>query len=338
MLAMPIPPTPTATPPRAEEQAGERRPRLGPGGQHLGRQADLDSLGQGRVRGKGQHRGHRLDLVRLGPQVDLGGVAAQAELGVRDRETDQGGLVDLRGERDRTQDADHREVLAAQVHQGAGRHPGDAQRPGGDRAEHDRGVVDGGRVQEGAAGDRAAQGVQQAGLRGQHRDAAAVHGGDRGGPPDQHAGHVAHRGDGLDRWDPGDHAGCGGGQRSRCPGDVLPGGHGEQVAFRAQLAEQGGPGRGGHAEHRHARRRCRSRSRARTVRPARSATAVTRRRCGARRPDGAGTGARPGPPRRAVTAGVTGRSTARVMAAPGRSGRRASAPGGAWRRRSRRRG
>ena len=111
-------------PAEGEEQAGERGPGLRPRGEHLGRLADLDALGQGRVRGERQHRRHRLHLIGLGPQVDLGGVAAQAEPGVRDREADQRGLVDLRGERHRAQHADHREVLAAHVDQGAGAVPG----------------------------------------------------------------------------------------------------------------------------------------------------------------------------------------------------------------------
>jgi hypothetical protein len=177
-------------------------------------------------------------------------VAAEPEQRAGGREADQRGLVDLGRERHRTQDADHGEVPPAQVYLGVGVYLGDAERPGRDRAE-DRGRIPGrGRVQERACGQAAAEGAEQPGLGGQHRDASAVHGGHGRGTPHGGAGHVPGRGHRLDRRDVRDHRLGGQRQRRGRAVERLPGADRQQVPLGAQLGQQAGLGRGRDAQHR----------------------------------------------------------------------------------------
>ena len=54
-LAMPMPPTRSATAPSAEKEALEGGGRVGPGGERVRRVGDRDVLGRGRVGGGGEH-------------------------------------------------------------------------------------------------------------------------------------------------------------------------------------------------------------------------------------------------------------------------------------------
>ena len=181
-------------------------------------------------------------------------MAAEGEQRVSDREAHQCGLVDLRRQRHWPQDADHGEILAAQVDLGSRLDAIDPEGPRGHRAQHDGRIAPGRRVEERSVGHAAAERAEQPGLGGEHGDAAAVDGGHQGCPQHGRSRHVPDRRHRLDRRDVPDHGLGRQRQRGGRAIGALAGGDREQVGLGAELAEQIGPGRGGDAEHRDTRR------------------------------------------------------------------------------------
>ena len=140
---------------------------------------------------------------------------------------------------------------APQLDLDTGVHPGDAQVLRGLHAEHDRGVVRRGAVEEDAGGKLPAQRGQEVGRGGQHRQAAGLDRGDLVGLED---GGADRRGLGLrlHGTDARDHAGGGQGQGGRATEELLPGRHGQEVGAQlVELGEQARPARLGDPEHGH---------------------------------------------------------------------------------------
>ena len=95
-LAMPTPPTSRAIGAEAEEQAvvGAFGDELG--FEDVGGEGDRDhGRGVGRVDGGGQHGGDGVDLAGHAAEVQLGGVAVEAEVLLGDGEADEGHAVHL---------------------------------------------------------------------------------------------------------------------------------------------------------------------------------------------------------------------------------------------------
>ena len=101
--------------PQTQEQGGERRCRRGPGSDRLGWPADLDLLGIRGVRGGRQDGSDVVDRRVRRADVDRRRRAGRFEEVPGDRQADDRGPVDLGRERQRLQDADDREPLAADV-------------------------------------------------------------------------------------------------------------------------------------------------------------------------------------------------------------------------------
>src|SRR5262245_38235012 len=214
----------------------------GPGHGHL--------AGVLRVGGGGQDRRDRGDRVVAGAGVDGGGVAVEPQVGGGDRPADQGGVVQVGGERDGGQHADHGEPLAAEPDLCGGVGAGHAEAPGGGRAEHDRGVAGGGLVEPGAGGQVRADGGGQVGARGEHRQVAGLIGWDEVAAVDVGVGQRRGGGDRGDRGDPADHRHRGGGQVRLPAEECLAGGYPQQVgAQRGELPVEAFAAGGGHADH-----------------------------------------------------------------------------------------
>jgi len=118
-LAMPIPPTSSATAPSPRnrvvvEPAMANRAASASDG----RLTDTSSGSRGLV-GAGQHTGHAGGPVGLGPHVDAARVAVEAEVPGGDGHPDQRGVVQLGRQFERLQDADDGVPPLAQVHLGA---------------------------------------------------------------------------------------------------------------------------------------------------------------------------------------------------------------------------
>src|SRR5262249_21553810 len=235
---------------QAEQQRGQRGVGGVFGGERVGGPGDGDFVGVLRVGGGGQDRGDRGDRVVAGAGVDGGGVPVEPQLRGGGGPADQGGVVQFGGERDRAEDAGDGEPVPAEPDLGGGGGAGHAEGPGGGRAEHYRGVADGGRVEPGAGGQAGADSGGQVGLGGEHGQVAVLVGGD-----EVAAVHVDVRqrgggGDRGDRGDPADHAGRGGGQVRLPAEQVLARGDPQQVG-----AQPGEPpveafaAGGGHADH-----------------------------------------------------------------------------------------
>ena len=101
-----------------------------------------------------------VDLVGVRAQVDLGGVAVEAEVLLRGGVSDEHRGVDFGGEHGGVEDADEVEPLPADPDPLAGVDAVDAHPAGGGGAEHGDRLAGGGGVQEAALGDRGADGVR----------------------------------------------------------------------------------------------------------------------------------------------------------------------------------
>ena len=135
-------------------------------------------------------------------QVQLAGVAVEAEVLLGDGEADEGHAVHLGDQLDRVEDADHGEPVPADPDLGGVGQVVDAEQAGGLGAEDHRRVAGGGGVEEGAVGQAGAEGGGQGGVGGGQGDAVGVDGGD-----ERVAVHVG-VGDGADLGDVGDRRRC----------------------------------------------------------------------------------------------------------------------------------
>ena len=186
----------------------------------------------------------------LGAEVDGGGVAVEAQVGLCRGVADQDGGVDGGGEHGGFEDAGDVEPLAADPDPLAGVDAVDAEPLGGDGAEHGDGFLGGGGVEVVALGDGGGddrEEVEAGGLDGQGVGVdrgdvgAAVGVGAADRPGALHLLHTA---------DTADHGRRRGGQLGGAAGEALAVADGEQVgAELVDLGQQAGLGGGGQAEH-----------------------------------------------------------------------------------------
>jgi hypothetical protein len=169
-LAMPTPPTRRATAPSPEEERGVGRFCRGPGLDDVGGAADLHLLWVFGVGRRGQEGAGVLDRVGVGADVDRGGVGGGAEELLGDRVADEGGAVDVGGERERVEDADDAEPAPVDVDGRPGLEARDRQPLRRDGAERDGGVADICLVQEEPLLHRSVQGGEQVGVRREDAD------------------------------------------------------------------------------------------------------------------------------------------------------------------------
>ena len=124
-------------------------------------------------------RGRELRLV--GAQVELGGVALDAELRLRDGQADERRAVDAGVQRDRREDADDRPVAVADPDVRRAAHRAQAEPARGDRAEHDGGEALGRRVEEAPGRQARAERAREPLVGRLHGDPARLGGVDEAG-------------------------------------------------------------------------------------------------------------------------------------------------------------
>ena len=217
----------------------------------------VDGRGVGGVDRGGEHGCYRVDLAGHAAQVELGGVAVEAEVLLGDGEADERRAVHLAHQLDRLEDADDGEPVAPEPHLGGVGQVVDAEDAGRVGAEHHGRVVGGGGVEERAVGQAGAEGGGQGGVGGGDRDAAGVDGGNERVAVDVGARDRSDFGDVGDGGDPRDHPLGGGGQLGALAEGALAGLHVEQVAELAEFVQQTRIWRIGRCRARRRWRRCR---------------------------------------------------------------------------------
>ena len=159
---------------KAQQQFGQRARRGGLGLQ-LGRGAAGGHLiGVLGVRGRRQGPEDRVDVVRVGADVDGARRVGDPEDVHRGGDADKRAAVEVRAERERVQDPDDREVLAADRHRRRTVEADNPERVGGGRTEHHDRVLDVRGVEEVPLGHRAVQGLEDVGIDGRHGQARGV--------------------------------------------------------------------------------------------------------------------------------------------------------------------
>ena len=244
--------------PEPEEEAVERPRRGGPGGEHVGRLADVDLVGCLGVGGRREQRLHRGDVVGVRAHVDgarRAGLllaldeADVAEVPLGGRIADQRAVVDVGLQRRGLQDACDVEPLASQPDPLVGEDPVDAQPLRGGRTEYGDRLAGGPRVEPGAAGEAGVEHGEQVQAGGPHLQPAGVGHGDQPAPVHVLALHQRGVGQQLDVVEVRDPRRGFEGQLRRLPGDALAGLEGQHVrAEPVDLGEQPGLRGGGQSE------------------------------------------------------------------------------------------
>ena len=172
-LAMPIPPTSRATAPRPRNSDVNAVLAASSAASASDGRRRLDLLGRLRVHGGRQHAANGVDGAFLGADVDpLRSDVVADDVGLGCRDADDGAAIEPFGCGDGVQDADHGEPVVTDSDPQLVGDVDDPELLGGHRAEHDGRVRARCRVEPLAIGQRHVEGGQQAGVGGEHGDAA----------------------------------------------------------------------------------------------------------------------------------------------------------------------
>ena len=183
-LAMPRPPTSTATAPSPRNSVVNAVAAAALRLDRVRRPADVDRLGMLGVGRRREHRADVVDQVGLGADVDRrrGGLGTEERLG--GVTPDERGAVDLRRQRQRIEDPDDAPPAVADPDQHRVAERVDPQPLGRHGAEHDRRVAVDRVVDEAAGRQRAAQRLEEVVVGRLDGDAAGLARVDLVRPPD----------------------------------------------------------------------------------------------------------------------------------------------------------